>query len=354
MSTHHPSPAVLNSGVLDPLLEAIGRNMGDYDNPNVIISNNGYFDDNNVDGLRTADLIQRRCEDKFKFTPVIVMGEYNYDRGLTSEHGPNAEGMSAEVLSAKLNARYNEQLRGKRVLVYCIGIGQDKKVKNFHMDNDTAKLVAQNAPRFEKPPMVAQPNPPPETAPENPVPALPPQTDPVWQDATLRGGEKMNLRDAPFYKTAQGHVPGKVLVSVPDSSDIKVWLEPNYEADGLRWFGVTYQAHIGWMAVLESNTPEQQFTLDKEVPPPQEEPNDPPIEEPPVEDDDTQPAPPVTDHVHTADFVKVLKSQYKAMTLYNDNLKAQMEALDLQAQQAQSSLLELEALIEAYAPKEAA
>jgi len=227
MSTHHPAPAILNSGVLDPLLEAVKRNMGDYDNPNVIISNNGYFDDNNVDGLRTADLIQRRCEDKFKFTPVIVMGEYNYDRGLTSEHGPNAEGMSAEVLSAKLNARYNEQLRGKRVLVYCIGIGQDKKVKNFHMDNDTAKLVAQNAPRFEKPPMVAQPNP------------LIQPTQPLGSPKRVRIGGNRNLRYGP-----DDRVPNSVIRTLQAGTEFDLYPDTKTEGNGYPW----YWEGNGWVS----------------------------------------------------------------------------------------------------------
>ena len=187
-------------------------------------------------------------------------------------------------------------------------------------------------------PMVAQPNPTP------PPLDLPAAANPVWDVAGVDGVLSTEAGSANLRGSANASGTIRVPGGIPNGTLLKYIVpSPLILASGYQWLFVKHGDITGYMALTQA-TVGQQFT-----PPP-----DPPIEEPPVEDDDTQPAPPVTDHVHTADFVKVLKSQYKAMTLYNDNLKAQMEALDLQAQQAQSSLLELEALIEAYAPKEAA
>lgn len=165
MSTHNPLPAILDSGDLDPLLQAIGRNMGTWDDPKVVISNNGYFDDtDNEDGLLTARRIEQRCMTLFKFRPVVVMGEYGFDKGFTSVHGWRVSGMNGAQMVGKVidHAQY---IAGMAACVYGVGFSEDAKVKTFHLDNAELELLMKLSPVYAPPGPVVILEPPTEEPP---------------------------------------------------------------------------------------------------------------------------------------------------------------------------------------------
>ena len=117
--------------------------------------------------------------------------------------------------------------------------------------------------------------------PRNQPPTLPAKDSNVWKDAQLLV-DKCRIRDAPFverreFPEADSTIvrePGKVLVTVGIHSNLKVWLEPNYEEDGYRWYGAQYGGHIGWMALVR-DTLEEQFALQAETPAPEPDPTPP-------------------------------------------------------------------------------
>src|SRR5690606_27953515 len=141
-STHNPSAEVLDSGDLDPLLVAVGRNMGHYDDPMVVLTPNAYFDDHNTDGLTNIRRIEQRCIDKFNFRPVIALGEYGYDQGITSEHGWRAAGINGAQAVQKMIDQYHAHLEGFAACGYGVGFSEAAKVWTFHFDTAELKLLA--------------------------------------------------------------------------------------------------------------------------------------------------------------------------------------------------------------------
>lgn len=178
MSTHHPSEDVLNSGDLDPLLAAIGRNMGNWDNPRVVITLNGYFDDSNpdapnYDGLFTARRIEQRCITKFGFRPIICFGEIGFDQGLDSEGGWRRAGLTAQQNISRLVKAFSK-VSDMAGCAWTVGFTKDAKVANFHLDHESLKLLMQQSPVYAPPgPVIDPPVPPKEDDPPMPEPPPP-------------------------------------------------------------------------------------------------------------------------------------------------------------------------------------
>ncbi len=277
MSTHNPLPDVLDSGDLDELLKAIGRNMGSWDDPRVVISNNGYFDDStNEDGLLTARRIEQRCISKFGFRPVIVMGEYGFDRGFTSENGWRVSQMNGAQMVGKL-IDHAKHIPGMAACVYGVGFNPAAKVNTFHLDNPELELLMKLSPVYVPPgPIVIPP------VDEEPPVVIPPPVEIAWIEATLEAGTQPNGEPGSIFVRPQ---PGAAeWVAIPkDGDDIFYKPEPvktsSKNGVSYKWLYVRTKDHVeGWMAlVMPGETPEKpgaQF-VPKVVTPPVEEPNEP-------------------------------------------------------------------------------
>lgn len=321
MSTHHPSESVLNSGDLDPLLKAIGRNMGGWDDPKVVITLNGYFDDTNpnapnYDGLFTARRIEQRCITKFGFRPVICFGEIAFDQGLDSEGGWRRAGLTATQNITRLVQAF-AKVPDMAGCAWGVGFTKDAKVANFHLDSESLKLLMQQSPAYQPPgPVVIPPveeEDPPVVTPPLPETALKPAYEATITVST-------NLR-----RTAM--IGSNVIKTVPKGAvvQVKVPVEPVRMSD-YEWVHVTEvdSGLPGWMGL---HLPIDELFV--KLPPP-----------PPPPDPDPEPPKPPTDREYAEQLIalhqreaaaydKLAQARLAEALTYNELASAQRDRITL-------------------------
>lgn len=173
--THWPMRSQLDAGELDILFAAVARNMGDYTDPKVILSSNAYYDESNTDALLKVKAMRDRF---FKVTgrePVISLGEYGYDRNFTSGTGWRKVGLNGTVYINGAVDRFNKFLgiHSWTADLYCVGIGEDDKIKQFALGMEELDDLIVIAPTWMPAAPVEEP---PVT---EPPPASQPQPDEV-------------------------------------------------------------------------------------------------------------------------------------------------------------------------------
>lgn len=309
MSTHNPLPEILDSGDLDELLKAIGRNMGHWDDPKVVISNNGYFDDTaNEDGLLTARRIEQRCMTKFGFRPIIVMGEYGFDKGFTSEQGWRVSGINGAQMVSKV-IDHTKHIAGMAACVYGVGFTEDAKVKHFHLGNAELELVMKLSPVYAPPgPIVILP---PEE--EEPPVTTPPAPEIGWTKARLNVGfytnskpKGLNIRSST--STASD---ANIVAKVTNGDTVFYKKQPVEKTIDYLWLHVKTVNDVEGVAALlgvpveTSNVQmyiDQQFIAIEESPPPP----------PPDPDPDPEPPKPPTDREYAEELIALHKREQAA------------------------------------------
>jgi hypothetical protein len=222
--------------------------MGNWDDPKVVISNNGYFDDTtNEDGLLTARRIEQRCISKFGFRPVVVMGEYGFDKGFTSVHGWRVSQMNGAQMVGKV-IDHAQHIAGMAACVYGVGFSEDAKVKTFHLDNAELELLMKLSPVYAPPGPVVILEPPTE---EPPV-ITPPPVEIAWNEATATIGklpdgkpDALNVRKAPS-------TTAEIVAQIVDGSKCAYQLNPT--KIGNWWWLRVRNAHDveGYGAILRA------------------------------------------------------------------------------------------------------